>query len=63
MWRGLADRLAEQARIVEACLSLLSSGKLAVHISHHLPLDQVAEAHRLIEASGMTGKIVLQIRA
>ena len=63
MWRGLADRLAEQARIVEACLSLLSSGKLAVHISHHLPLDQVAEAHRLIEAGGMTGKIVLQIRA
>jgi len=63
MWRGLADRLAAQAGIVETCLSLLSSGKLTVHISHSLPLDQIAEAHRLIEAGGMTGKIVLQIRA
>ncbi|MBL8908442.1 MAG: zinc-binding dehydrogenase [Rhizobiales bacterium] len=63
MWRGLAERLAAQAGIVETCLSLLSSGKLSVHISHSLPLDQVAEAHRLLEAGGMTGKIVLQIRA
>ena len=63
IWRGLTERLAEQARIVETCLSLLSSGKLTVHISHSLPLDQAAEAHRLIEAGGMIGKIVLQIRA
>ena len=63
MWRGLADRLAEQARLVETCLSLLSSGKLTIHISHCMPLDRVGEAHRLIEAGGMTGKIVLQIGA
>jgi NADPH2:quinone reductase len=63
MWRGLTDRLAAQAEIVETCLSLLSSGKLTVHISNCLPLDKVGEAHRLIEAGGMTGKIVLQIRA
>jgi NADPH:quinone reductase len=63
MWHGLAERLAAQAGIVETCLSLLSSGKLTIHISHCLPLNQVAEAHRLIEAGGMTGKIVLQVRA
>ena len=63
MWRGLTDRLAAQARIVETCLSLLSSDKLTVHISHDLPLDQVGEAHGLIEAGGMMGKIVLRIRA
>jgi NADPH2:quinone reductase len=63
MWRGLTTRLAEQARIVETCLALVSSGKLTVHVSHCLPLDQAGEAHRLIEAGGMTGKIVLQIRA
>lgn len=63
MWHGLSERLAAQAGIVETCLSLLSSGKLTLHISQCLPLDQVAEAHRLIEAGGMIGKIVLRIRA
>lgn len=63
MWRGLTERLAAQAGIIETCLSLLSSERISVHISHYLPLDQVAEAHRLIEAGGMTGKIVLRNRA
>lgn len=63
MWRGLSERLAAQAGIVETCLSLVSTGRLSVHISHCLPLEKVAEAHQLIEAGGMTGKIVLQIRA
>ncbi|MBL8893436.1 MAG: zinc-binding dehydrogenase [Rhizobiales bacterium] len=63
MWRGLSERLAAQAGIVETCLSLLSAGKLSVHVSRCLPLERVAEAHQLIEAGGMTGKIVLQIRA
>lgn len=63
MWRGLSERLAAQAGIIEACLSLLAAGKLSVQISHRLPLEKVGEAHRLIEAGGMSGKIVLQIRA
>ncbi len=62
MWRGLLERLAAQAGIVEACLSLLSAGKISVHVSHCLPLEKVAKAHQLIESGGMTGKIVLQIR-
>jgi NADPH2:quinone reductase len=34
-----------------------------VHVSHSLPLEQAAEAHRMIEAGGMVGKIVLTITA
>jgi len=30
-----------------------------VLVSHRLPLAQAAEAHRLIDAGGMIGKIVL----
>jgi NADPH2:quinone reductase len=37
----------------------MEAGKLKVQVSHQLPLEQVAEAHRLIEAGGMIGKVVL----
>ena len=56
---GLTDDRIHQRKILEQGAAMVDAGKLKVHISHRLPLEQVAEAHRLIEAGGMVGKIVL----
>lgn len=46
-------RLAELARSVAA-------GRLAVPIARLLPLEQAAKAHRLVEAGGAGGKVILE---
>ncbi|TAN80477.1 MAG: alcohol dehydrogenase, partial [Gallionella sp.] len=37
----------------------VEAGQLGVLVSHKLPLENAAEAHRLIEQGGVTGKIIL----
>ena len=56
---GLTEERVRQRKILEQAAVRVDAGKLKVHISHRLPLEQAAEAHRLIEAGGMIGKIVL----
>ncbi|MFD8499375.1 NADP-dependent oxidoreductase [Amycolatopsis sp. NPDC059657] len=46
------DELAKIAELVDA-------GTVKVHVEKVLPLDKVAEAHRLVETGRTTGKIVL----
>lgn len=58
----LHDERVRQRRILEQCTALIEAGKLGVLVSHKLPPEQAAEAHRMIEAGGMIGKIVLSIR-
>ncbi len=57
---------AEKAAIVEAVLAAvwpsLDSGDVRPVIHQSLPLDQVAEAHRIVEASTHIGKVVLTVR-
>lgn len=55
----LHDDRVRQREILEQGAALVDAGQLAVHISHRLPLEQAADAHRLIESGGMIGKIVL----
>jgi len=57
----LHDERVRQREILEQGAALVDAGKLAVHVSHRLPLEQAADAHRMIEAGGMIGKIVLTI--
>ncbi|MEW6563551.1 MAG: zinc-dependent alcohol dehydrogenase family protein [Pseudomonadota bacterium] len=52
------ERLRQRV-ILEEGARLAAAGQLKPHISHVLPLEQAAEAHRLIERGGVTGKIVL----
>jgi len=40
----------------------LAAGELRTRVAKVLPLDQVAEGHRLAEAGGLRGKVVLAIR-
>lgn len=53
------DERVRQRRILEHGAQLVEGGKLAVLVSHRLPLAEAAQAHRLIEQGGMIGKIIL----
>lgn len=48
-----------QRKILEQCARLVEAGKLSVLVTHRFPLEQAAEAHRLLEAGSITGKIIL----
>ncbi|HCI14122.1 MAG: alcohol dehydrogenase [Gallionellales bacterium GWA2_60_142] len=56
---NLHDERVRQRRILEEGAKLVEAGQLGVLVTHRLPLEQAAEAHRLIEAGGMIGKIIL----
>lgn len=55
----LHDERIRQRKVLEQGAQLVEAGRLGVLVSHKLPLEQAALAHRMIEAGGMTGKIVL----
>ena len=55
----LHDERIRQRRILEQGAQLVEASKLGVLVTHRLPLEQAAEAHRMIEQGGMTGKIIL----
>jgi len=57
----LADGLAHQADILRQCAAWIDADKLKIHVSKQLPLAEAAEAHRIIEAGGMYGKLALVI--
>jgi NADPH2:quinone reductase len=63
MWRGMANRLMQQAEMVQKGMTWLSDRKIKVHVSEVFPLNQAAKAHQRLEAGGMTGKIVLEIQS
>lgn len=46
---------------LERLVGLVTAGKLRVHVGHTIPLDEVARAHALYAAGGVTGKIVLTV--
>jgi len=55
----LHEERIRQRKILEQGAQLVEAGKLGVLVSHALPLQDAAEAHRLIEKGGVLGKIVL----
>ena len=57
----LHDERVRQRRILEQGAQLIEAGKLGVLVSHKLPLENVAEAHQMIERGGVIGKIVLTL--
>ncbi len=48
-----------QRKILEQGAQLVEAGELGVLVSYALPLQDAAEAHRLIENGGVSGKIIL----
>jgi NADPH2:quinone reductase len=57
----LTDDRIHQRKILEQGAAMVDAGKLKVHISHRLPLEQASDAHQLIEKGGAIGKTVLII--
>lgn len=61
LYFGLHPARIAQTRILERGAKLFEQNMLKVHVGLMLPLEEAAEAHRIIEAGHTTGKIVLQI--
>ncbi|MDH4233935.1 MAG: zinc-dependent alcohol dehydrogenase family protein [Gallionella sp.] len=57
----LHDERIRQRKILEEGAKLVEAGELGVLVSYALPLEKAAEAHRLIEKGGVSGKIILTI--
>ena len=61
MWFGLRQHMTRQAGIVRRLIGCLATGEITMSIAESYPLSKVADAHRQLEAGGMSGKIVLDI--
>lgn len=61
MMKGLMEAQVDQANILQQCGRLFDQGKLKVHVNKTFALDDAIEAHRMLEAGSMVGKIVLTI--
>jgi putative PIG3 family NAD(P)H quinone oxidoreductase len=60
--RPLGDKAAIVAQTQHAVWPLLESGAVRPIVDRILPLDQAAEAHRVVAASEHIGKVILQVR-
>jgi NADPH:quinone reductase len=56
----LDENRGTRRRVTEELIGLLSSGKIEPHIYKRLPLSSAAEAHALVEAGQVLGKLVLK---
>ncbi len=57
----LHEARIRQRKILEQCAKRIEAGELGVLVAHRFPLDMAADAHRLLEQGGITGKIILTI--
>jgi putative PIG3 family NAD(P)H quinone oxidoreductase len=57
--RSVAEKAAIARELEQHVWPLLASGRVKPVVNHTLPLAQASEAHRLLEAGGVVGKIVL----
>ena len=58
---GLEQQRIQQTGILEQGARWIESGQLQIHLQATFPLDQAAEAHRILEAGGALGKMALKI--
>lgn len=61
MLRGLDEAREKHIQILQECASMIEEGLLRPHVSRVFPLQEVAQAHHLIEEGHTSGKIVLTI--
>ena len=55
----MTSLMVAQARIAQIGIDWLAQGKLDVIVRQTFALDRAAEAHRVLEAGGVGGKLVL----
>jgi len=61
MLSDLKEGAQHHAAILEQCAQLIDTEQLKVHVSKILPLEDVAQAHQMIEKGHMQGKVVLAV--
>ncbi|UBF28565.1 zinc-dependent alcohol dehydrogenase family protein [Kovacikia minuta CCNUW1] len=61
MLQELVEEQKAQAKILEQCARLIDQGQLKIHVGQTFPLRDAAAAHRVLEAGGVTGKLVLVV--
>jgi putative PIG3 family NAD(P)H quinone oxidoreductase len=59
--RPVGEKTTICASVVEHVWPLVADGQVRAVVHDTLPLEEVAEAHRLMESSGHTGKILLTL--
>jgi NADPH:quinone reductase-like Zn-dependent oxidoreductase len=59
--RGTDFKVAPDGNALAVICRLLESSNVRVHVDQIFPLDQIAEAHRVLEAGHTRGKIVLKV--
>ena len=59
--RPLEERIAVTQRFAREVMPWLASGAVTVHIDASFPLDQIGQAHALMESNRTTGKIAIQL--
>jgi NADPH:quinone reductase-like Zn-dependent oxidoreductase len=59
--RGTDFKVAPDGNALAVICRLLESSNVRVHVDKIFPLDQIAEAHRVLEAGHTRGKIVLKV--
>ena len=58
-WGGVSNAEAHAPEIMEHLFRLIDTGDLRPVVAQVLPLEEAAEAHRMIEAREAVGKVVL----
>jgi NADPH2:quinone reductase len=61
MLEALPDARLHHGEILEYCARLFEKQEMRIHVSHRFPLEDAAEAHRLVEEGHVTGKVALII--
>jgi NADPH2:quinone reductase len=61
MLRDMPAARAQHTEILEQCAQWIDDDELKINVNKILPLEQAAEAHRLLEAGHMQGKLVLSM--
>ena len=61
--RPLEEKIAVSRRFAAEVLPLFTTGELRPVIDRRFPLDQAADAHRVMEADANVGKLLLDVRA
>lgn len=56
---GIVEEQHQQTKILQQCARMIDENRLKIHLNRTFPLQDAAEAHKLLGEGSMTGKIVL----